>query len=154
MAITVGTDTYGTVAEADTYFAARFGFDKWIPLTELEKEKYLVSAAQQEDVLCLWYGEKSDEDQLLAFPRTPDADPTPLDIKHAQFEIAYAIVDTNSVSTDGGDPLTELKAGSVTLKFDPSATGNPLVNDLASSLLSAYGICGSGSTTIIPLVLA
>jgi len=152
MTITVGTDTYVTVLEADDYFSVRYGYENWALLDEPTKEKALVSATQQLDLQCRWYGEKSDSSQALAFPRTPDADPTPQAIKDAQCEIAFGITNTGSTSTDGGDPLNELKAGSVTLKFDGKATGNPIVNDTTTKLLAPYGLCsGSGSTTLIPI---
>lgn len=154
MTITVGTNTYVTVLEADTYYAARMGYESWALLDEPAKEKSLVSATQQLDLQCRWYGERSDSSQALAFPRTPDADPTPQAIKDAQCEIAFNISVTGSASTDGGDPLTELKAGSVTLKFEAGAADNPIVNDLTTKLLAPYGLCsGTGGTTIIPIGL-
>ncbi|RLC88516.1 MAG: hypothetical protein DRJ03_02595 [Chloroflexi bacterium] len=150
--ITVGVDTYVTVLEADTYFAARYGYESWALLDEPTKEKALISAAQQLDLQCAWYGSRVDDEQLLAFPRTPDADPVPQAIKDAQCEIAFAITTTGSTSTDGGDPLTELKAGSVTLKFEASSTGNPLISNMTSSMLAPYGLCGgSGSTKLVPM---
>jgi hypothetical protein len=155
MTITPNTDTYGTVAEADAYFLAGYGYTKWDGLDEPTKEQLLRSAVQHEDLLCDWYGNKSDSDQLLEFPRNyvtneVDADPTPQAIKNAQFEIAYAIIDTGSTTTDGGDPLTELKAGSVTMKFNATSTSNPIVNSLTLQLLEPYGACsGTGNITLI-----
>jgi len=138
MAIIVGTDTYVTVLEADAYFAARYGYDSWALLDEATKEQALVSAFSQMNAMCAWYFDMFD--------------PYPQNIKDAQCEIAFAITVTGSTSTDGGDPLTELKAGSVTLKFDAGSSGNPLVNDLTSSLLADYGMCsGSGSTKLVPM---
>ncbi len=154
MTITVGTDTYVTVLEADDYFAVRSGYESWASLPEPDKEKALVSATQQLDFMCTWYGDPADEAQLLAFPRTPGADPTPQGVKNAECEIAYNIVATGSTTTDGGDPLTELTAGSVTLKFEPGSTGNPLVNSIVENSLAPYGLCSSsGGTSIIPMEL-
>lgn len=150
MTLAVGTNSYVTVAEADAYFTDRFGYDKWA--SETAQEAALVSAAQQLDLLCIWYGYLVDDEQLLAFPRNPDADPVPQDVKDAQCEIAYAIVDTGSTSTSADDALSELKAGSVTLKFDAnSATeDNPLINSLTIKLLSPYGLCyGAGKVPMV-----
>jgi len=136
--ITVGVDTYVTVLEADAYFSARYGYESWALLAETIKEQALVSAFSQMNAMCRWFEDMSD--------------PYPQDVKDAQCEIAYAITVTGSTSTDGGDPLTELKAGSVTLKFEAGSTNNPLVSDLTSSLLADYGLCsGSGSTKLVPI---
>jgi len=153
MTITVGTDTYVTVVEADAYLAVRYGYETWALLDEPTKEKSLVSAAQQLDLLCVWYGDACEDDQVLAFPRTADCPDTPIAIKNAQCEIAYAINNAGSTSTDGGDPLTELKAGSVTLKFDAGSTANPIVSDLTRDMLKPYGLCSGGSTSIVPMEL-
>jgi hypothetical protein len=153
MTLVVDTNTYGTLVESETYCSERYGYGSWAALTDAIKEQALISATQQLDVYCTWYGYLSDIDQALAFPRVPDSDPTPDNIKNAQFEIAYAITVAGSTATDGGDPLTELKAGSVTLKFDAKSTSNPLINDLTTKLLSQYGMCGgSGSTKIVPIL--
>jgi len=138
MTITVGTDTYVTVLEADAYFSVRYGYESWALLDEPTKEKALVSAFSQMNAMCKWYTEYED--------------PYPQGIKDAQCEIAFAITTTGSTSTEGGDDLEELKAGSVTLKFKATSTDNPLVNDLTSSLLAEYGMCsGTGGTRQIPI---
>ena len=143
--------SYNTIVEADAYFLAGYGYTKWDALTDPTKQQALESAQQQLDNMCIWYGEPTEEDQDNAFPRDGDTE-VPEDVKTAELEIAYAIVDTGSTSTDSGDPLSELKAGSVTLKFDAGASSNPLINDLTDKLLTQYGICGgSGSTKLVPM---
>ena len=150
MALVVDENTYVTEAEATAYFAARYGFSEWV--AETNKEGALISAAQQLDIGCQWFGYPVDDDQLLAFPRLPDADPTPQAVKDAQCEIAYKIVETGETTTDGGDALTKLKAGSVELEFKATSTGNPLVNSLTTSLLSQFGLCmGGGGTKLVPM---
>jgi len=141
MTITPGVDTYVTILEADTYFAARYGYESWDPLADTIKEQALVSAFSQMNAMCTWF--------------VTLEDPYPQGLKDAQCEIAYAITVTGSTSTDSGDPLTTLKAGSVTLSFEAGSSGNPLVNDLTSQLLSEYGLCSTnkGGTTIVPLGL-
>jgi len=153
MSLIVNGNSYVDVSQADEYFSDKFGYDEWEGLGNDVKEKLLISAAQQLDALCLWYGEPVDPDQAMAFPRTPNADPVPDKVKAAQCEMAFAVHSNESTSADGGDPLTELTAGSVTLKFEASSTGNPLVSDLTRSWLKAYGLCSGGSTKIIPMEL-
>jgi len=155
MALVVGGNSYVNEAEATAYFDERYGYSKWA--AEADKEAAIVSAAQPLDLQCSWFGDKVDDAQDMEFPRTPDADPVPQEIKDAQCEIAYAIVDEGSTGTVSDDPVSELTAGPVTLKFKASATlgGNPLINSLTSKLLVQFGICssGSGSTKIIPIGL-
>lgn len=150
MAAVIGVNSYVDVNEADTYFSVRFGYPLWEP--SAEKEKALVSAAQILDSQCDWYGEVVDQAQPLAFPREPDFSPVPDDIKDAQCEIAYNIIATGSTSQKGDDPLVELKAGTVSMKFEVGYSGNPLLNALIDSLLVRYGMySGSGSTTLIQI---
>lgn len=149
MALAVGVNSYVTVAEADTYFLDRYGYDLWSPLSNTAKEQALVSACLQMDAMCEWYGYPTDPDQELAFPRdgettVPDA------VKNAQCEIAYMIVVKGSSLSEisvgaAENPLSELKAGSVGLKFDTSKNTNiteaPLVSAYTSALLAPYGDC-------------
>lgn len=143
--------SYTTPAEAIAYFAALYGYDQW-PTEEATQQQALNSAQQQLDSLCQWYGYPTDPDQVNAFPREGETE-APQGVKDAECEIAYSIITTGSTSTDAGDPLTELTAGSVSIKFDAGASSNPLVNDLTTKLLSPYGLCaGSGSTQITPMM--
>ena len=146
---------YNSVADADSYFDARYGYTKWGVLTTANKEAALVSANQILDLLCQWSGEKTDENQENEFPRDGESE-APEAVKVSELEIAYAIVDTGSTSTDAGDSVEKLKAGSVELGFKVTAkAGNPLVNDTVKTLLSPYGNCdfnmGGGSTQTIPV---
>lgn len=152
MTATIGVNSYVDVAEADAYFSATFDNPGWSAITD--KDGALVSARQQLDNMCQWFGYPSVDGQALAFPRLPDADPVPQVVKDAQCEIALQIGTQGSTSTDSGDPLEELKAGSVTLKFKTSGgSSNPLQTDLITSLLKQYGLCqGGGSTRLVPIM--
>jgi hypothetical protein len=150
MPAVVGTNSYVTAAEATTYFAARYGYGTWV--AEVNKDAALISAAQVLDNYCQWYGYPVVESQALAFPRYPDADPVPQEIKDSQCEIAFLIVTQGSVNQKADDSVEELKAGSVSLKFKATQKGNPLINLLVDSMLLPYGMCaGSGSTKLIPI---
>lgn len=152
MTATIGTNSYVDTAEADVYFAQSFDGSRWTAITD--KDGALVSARQQLDAMCQWFGYPVDDDQPMAFPRLPYADPVPQDVKDAQCEIALQIGTQGSTSTDSGDPLEELKAGSVTLKFKTSGgSSNPLQTDLITNLLRQYGLCqGGGSTRLVPIM--
>lgn len=152
MTATIGSNSYVDVTEADAYFAQSYDNPGWTAITD--KDGALVSARQQLDNTCQWFGYPSVDDQPMAFPRLPDADPVPQLVKDAQCEIALLIGTTDSTSTESGDPLEELKAGSVTMKFKTSGGSfNPLQSDLITSLLRSYGLCqGGGSTRLVPVM--
>ena len=70
MALTVGTDSYVSVEEADTYFAWRFfvNTSEWDNASTEQKENALVEATRRMDQLEL-RGRKKDPGQVLQFPR-------------------------------------------------------------------------------------
>lgn len=102
MAITVGTDTYITVAQADSYWSARNN-STWSAASTAEKEKALLEATQFLDGSYNFIGEhRADETTYpLAWPRYGvevqtgnfagvfiDSDTVPQQIKDAQAELA------------------------------------------------------------------
>lgn len=68
MALTVGTDSYVTLAEASEYLAARLGATAWESADDATREKALKHATRAIDRQT-FIGRKEDEDQALAFPR-------------------------------------------------------------------------------------
>lgn len=145
---------YNTNEEADAYFSARYGYDLWVPLDENQKTQALTSAQQMLDIMCVWSGEPTDPEQDYAFPRDGETE-VPEDVKNAECEIAYNVVAQGNTSTEAGNPLSKLKAGSVELNWEADTMPtNPIVNDLTKTLLRPYGLCdfdlGSGTTKQIP----
>lgn len=78
-----------TVEEADAIFLARYNSDLWTD--SVDKTKLLNLAMDYIDQL-LYDGEKTDVDQLHAFPRDAETE-TPTAVKRAICEVAYAILD-------------------------------------------------------------
>jgi len=68
MALTVKTDTYLSVADADTYWANRNN-STWSNASTADKEKALREATQYIDGAFEFIGELADLDQKLAWPR-------------------------------------------------------------------------------------
>lgn len=68
MAVTVGTNSYVSLAEADTFFSTRLNSTAWTSATEAEKTAALVSATSLLDQRS-WTGWTVAEEQALAFPR-------------------------------------------------------------------------------------
>lgn len=76
MALVVGTNSWATVAEADTYFSEKYGASAWAGLANAEKESLLISAYR-------WI------QQQAIFSISPSS--TSAVVKQAQFETAWYI---------------------------------------------------------------
>lgn len=66
--LTVGVDTYLTLADADAYFTRRFGSETWTAATSDDRSRALIVATRTLDALLL-KGRKYVTTQALAFPR-------------------------------------------------------------------------------------
>jgi len=130
MALVVGTNSYVTAAESETYAVERDGTEDFVNLFEEEKEQLLVSATDFLDTL-VWVGEAASDAQVLAWPRNADYyDPrlgavvtisaeTPIEINEAQIELAMFFATNGSLtgssgSTSGAIP-DSIKVGSIEL---------------------------------------
>jgi hypothetical protein len=105
MPLELNTNSYVTVAEADSYLFTRTNSEPWAALTTAQKESYLVTATSMLDQL-QWYGESLDEDQPLSWPRrrmqyideslgrivTIEEGTIPNRVKRATFELALHIL--------------------------------------------------------------
>lgn len=80
-----------TVEEADTYFASRYNSSLWSNSDTTIKTQVLNKSMQLVDLLD-YSGDKTDADQLHAFPRDEDTE-TPQQVKDAICEVAYAVLD-------------------------------------------------------------
>lgn len=116
--MTVGTDTYISLEDAETYIAAYYPAadttrQAWTALEEPEKEALLMQSCQTIDAQLL-RGCQLETDQPLAFPRTPFQYPgetgAPEKVKQAQVEIAlYGISEEKA----GADRRAALQAQGV-----------------------------------------
>ncbi|MBQ3047068.1 MAG: hypothetical protein IJX16_07550 [Clostridia bacterium] len=104
--MTVGIDTYVTVAEADEFIKQYYPeFDDlavvWGVLTEREKTSYLYTSLQQIEALVL-QGKPLDRNQPLQFPRikcfkpaTKENPTIPNEVKEAQIENALELLNAD-----------------------------------------------------------
>jgi hypothetical protein len=129
MALTVGTNTYATQAEADAYASARSWTD-WAALTNAAKELRLTDAAIYIDTSYTFKGAITSETQAMSWPRTGvvdgegrtlAADLYPERLKAAQIELAR-LAATPLVVTDTAGEVKSIQAGSVALTFKDSQT--------------------------------
>ncbi len=137
MALTVGTDSYVTLAEAVAYMGRRLRTEPWEHAQDFVREKALKHAALLLDALP-WAGQKTDDGQALAFPRD-GSDEVPQAIRDAQAEVALALLDedvshvltlrTSKDLTGEAEILDEAKASGAGERFrrETGAGGKLLV---------------------------
>jgi hypothetical protein len=97
--------SYSTLAEADSYFEQRLHSQPWYDATNEDKIKALITATRIIDTL-RFSSRKVNYDQATEFPRI-DFNPIPEDIKSANNEIAFALI-------DGSDPESDYRSLRVT----------------------------------------
>jgi hypothetical protein len=136
MALIKGSNSYVSVAEADTYFSLRLDVAAWLAAEEEQKAQALVTATQILDSLD-WVGIAISATQPLAFPRSgmyfdnkignyillPEGVPDRVLI--ATNELAYHLLNNDGVLDDVGS-LTSLSVGQINLliKHSPSTVPN------------------------------
>jgi len=155
MAITAGTDTYITLAAADTYIATMPGSypTVWDALSDADKETYLKRAARYLDnhYRNRWVGDIMTTTQTMSFPRygcdnqgrVIDSS-YPTNLQYAQAEVAARMANSEELNTDldrGGEVIRE-KIGPIETEYSGTApTGKtyPEIDDLLWLLLVDRG---------------
>lgn len=124
MPITVGIDTYVTVAQADTEAARWPRLAAWAALPQATKEAALVEAEVYLSRSYKWKGTLADYSQFLSWPRLDAVDHenrevigVPPAIITAQVHLAFeATTGPLVVNRDAGE-IESIKAGEVSIKF-------------------------------------
>jgi hypothetical protein len=126
MTLAKGTNSYVTLAEADSYFDDRLDVAAWDNATDLQKSQALMTATKVLDSL-EWTGVILSEVQPLAFPRTDSYfDPrlgymtslsstVPSQIINATYELAYHLLNNDGILDNTGS-VTDLDVGPISLK--------------------------------------
>lgn len=128
--LTVGTDTYISLADADTYWSEHYSSAEWDAADEGDKEKALRSATQYVDKHYTWIGSHpGSESQKLSWPRLNAVDKQgrtitgiPQEVEHAtaylaQEELRGGILRAKS----RGGAIKAVQAGSVNVEFEDNA---------------------------------
>ncbi len=136
MALAKGTNSYATVAEADTYFEDRLDVAAWTEANATQKAQALVTATSTIDNL-EWVGVAVSDSQALAFPRIGTYfDPKlgmevellsttiPKRITTATIELAYHLLNNDGLLDDTGS-VENITVGSITLSNVISANKIP-----------------------------
>lgn len=149
MALSIGVDSFVSVAGADTYWTDHAGGTNWASATATQKEQALREASQYIDKSYTWRGHHpGDEAQLLGWPRYNvidregryrDSGVVPQEVKDATSWLAEQVLDGAllPVIGAGGQPR-RVKAGSVEVEYSgnaPSQKSFPYVDLLVSDLI-------------------
>jgi len=140
------SNSYVTLAEANTYMGDRLHTTAWTAATNDTKNSALLWAARLLDRTVRWSGSKASESQSMEWPRSgmiyhdgsevPD-DEIPVAIKEAQIETAFSLLSgdrlaENSVSAQG---INKIKAGPVEIGFSSSIEMTSAISDNVMSLI-------------------
>lgn len=140
--ITVGTNSYASVAEADAYFT-QFGNEDWTSITdEDQKAQALILATQSVDLL---YGKKfaslmNSDSQSLLFPRVPFVDKDgrtisgiPSSLKNAVAEVALMQINGQDIFPEESETnnikKSQVTVGGITLIGEKYAPGDSAAYD-------------------------
>ena len=148
MALTVGTNSYVSRADADTYFTDAIHADTWRDASNTNKDRSLVTAYRMLDRQ-VWRGEQTQPGvQTQDWPRTGLTDPegtevddsaVPQFIIDAQCELALSLLSDPAVQTneDTGSNIKRLGAGSAQIEFFRGTDG-PRFPTIVNELLGFY----------------
>jgi hypothetical protein len=150
MALTKGTNSYVTVAEADAYFENRLDVAAWNSADDENKSKALITATGLLDELS-WTGVVEDSSQSLAFPRVGsyfdpkigysvsfDEGTVPDRIVKATYELAYHLLNNDGLLDNTGSAV-DLEVGRIKLKRVNTADLYPSV---VTSLINPLKVNG------------
>ena len=143
----INSNSYITVAEADTYLLTDKYRADWENYDDEDKGNVLIKATELLDAYFEWFGSKTEEDSALRWPRTgvfttdgvKIADnEIPINLKRATAEMAFQqyTIDRQAERTDYG--IKELKVDVIELKFDKSEQ-KPVFPDYILALLRGLG---------------
>lgn len=159
MTLTVGTDTYISVTDADTYFGNRLYSTAWTGADSGDKEKALRMAAKALDREA-YAGTVTSQTQAMAWPRSGvldlagreiDGATVPTAVIDAQCELALAYLTDDPTQDDGTRGVRRMVADTVTMEYDGRAPVRRLP-DFVFSLIRPFLASGSPSTASAPLV--
>jgi hypothetical protein len=142
------SDSYITVADADTYHGNNLNVTDWTGASTADKEKALKMSTRLMDERIDWIGEKNTDTQALRYPRagvtTPDGYsvettelPTP--ITNACAEFAKYLIASDRTGDASGKGITSVGVGSVSLTFDKTDTADVLPS-IVSEMLRGWGV--------------
>ena len=151
--IVVGTNSYVTLAQAETHYDARLFTEAWTAATDDTKERALIMACTLLDRYIHWNGAKAFEEQSLEWPRIGiswiQPGSIPPSVKVAQMELALVLLTKNTTALSDLAGMAEVKIDSLAIKVAPGDRVQPIPDQIADLVL-AYG-CRAGGLRSITL---
>ncbi len=156
MALVVGENSYGSRADADTYFADSLRAAAWAAIADATKDQGLIEATRIFERQA-WAGEKETPGQTLAFGRTGLFDKdgltltpaeTLLTAQEAEFEYAlFLVTDPTQIDTREatGSNTKKLEAGSAKITYFKRIAGTRFPLTVTDLLGDWFG--GSASSS-------
>ena len=145
MALVVGTNSYISVADADTFYQDNVSFDAWNALTTDQKSRGLVTASQQISMFV-------SEDCKLPF--TPPLVNTSLGAA-ASLLALYLVQNTAAASqASTGSNVKRVMAGPTEVEFFRPTTGTRFPADVMRVLIAGGCIAGATGAGIIGLAFS
>lgn len=157
--LTVGTDSFISVVDADTYWENHSGGDNWAVATTPEKEAALRESTQYIDKSYSWRGDHSGlESEPLSWPRynvvdrqgrTRSSSEIPQEIKDATAWLADQALGGSLLQVkDRGGRISNLKAGSVEIQYEKGAPAQKQYHQV-DLLISDLTRGGRNSTVLL-----
>lgn len=155
-------NTYGTLAEAETYFADRLYADLWLAASDDVKKQALLFATKVMDTQITWKGFRTTSNQALSWPRiyVPNYDLAqdaviayldstiiPAFIKNSQFELALSLLAEDSTTDSDTDGLKSIKVGSIALEID-NLTKKQTLPKQVLDIITRYGTAHGSSASV------
>lgn len=143
------SNSYLTLAEANTYFEGRLHTTVWTAATDPQKEAALIWATRLIDSEICFIGEASGATQALAWPRSGMTNRNGFDIadnvvpnelKYATAELALLLLSSDRTleSEAAAAGLSRLKAGPVELGFKDEIKSNPVPDGVRTILVKDW----------------
>jgi hypothetical protein len=160
MALVLNTNSYVTIADADTYFETRMDSAEWLTISDEVKEQALVTATQLIDDNA-WIGSAVSASQALAWPRSQatyrDArlgmvvtfleDEVPDRVIVAVYEQALHLVANEDLLAGSTQTFESISVGSISLSDSNNDVGKTPINASTSSKLIRPLLVRGGSHT-------
>ena len=139
------SDSYVSLADANSYFDDRLWTDTWADADLGDKEKALKWATQILDRL-IWVGSEVDDIQKLRWPRKWvldlegdefEQDEIPTFLVQATCELAFVLLQSDKTADNSAEQLASLKVGPIDLKFNSEYEAGVFPN-IVISIVSPY----------------
>ncbi len=140
------SNSFITVAEADTYWATNLYATNWDGATTANKEKALKMATRILDEKVAWVGTRATSTQALGWGRTDvtwdgttiSSTTMPIQIQSATAQFAGDLLGSNLTANAEGKGLNSLKVGDITLDFDKNDTAG-VMPEIVQEMLRGWG---------------